>query len=89
VRKDFIKSDVGLNSTMIPMEKLDEIVKNNINGIVKNSTELLNFAIILDQKIKVDKLKTEDVFKLKDINDQIICNLYYKNTIFVFMFFIK
>ncbi len=71
------------------MEKLDEIVKNNINGIVKNSTELLNFAIILDQKIKVDKLKTEDVFKLKDINDQIICNLYYKNTIFVFMFFIK
>jgi hypothetical protein len=44
---------------------------------MKNNTEILNFAIIVDQKIKVDKIKTKDVFKLKDINDEIICKFIF------------
>ncbi len=83
IRKDFIKSNIGLNSTLIPLERLDDIVKKNINTITKNSTELLNFAIIIDKRLKVEKIKIEDVLKLIEINDKIICNIYiYENFFF-------
>jgi len=66
---------------VIPLERLDEIVKKNITEIIKSNNELLKIAMILDQKIKADKLKTEEVFKLKDINDQIISNFKFKSFI--------